>query len=304
MRWAKWLLLGMLLAGFASQSSAQAVGSANKAEAIAKGAGRVAVNGGGELEYRVIGTGEAVLLIHGAVFAAAFDPLLTEAGLSKYKVITYHRRGYAGSTRANAPFTIAQQAADAVALLDRLGVPRAHLVGHSYGGAIALQLATTYPDRVASLSLLEASFMPPTPAAQELFGHLTAATAIYNAGDARGAIARFTAGVAGPNTFEAMPPAMQNQAVADAATFFTVEVPAAQLWVFNNADLAKLPFPMLAVVGANTNPAFRDGHNLVRQTVPSAEELVVTGAGHELQMSQPRFVAEGIAAFLRKHPIR
>ena len=153
---------------------------------------------GGELEYEVRGTGEPVLLIHGALVEDAFAPLLSQPSLAeRYQLVHYHRRGFAGSAHSSAPVGIAQQAADARALLDLLGIKRAHIVGHSYGGVIALQLALDAPDRVHSLSLLEpALLMVPSAATfmeqvQPVFQH-------YEAGDKAGAIDGFGRAVAGP----------------------------------------------------------------------------------------------------------
>src|SRR5262245_13281783 len=96
---------------------------------------RVAVNGG-ELEVEVRGTGEPVLLIHGAHIADAYAPLLAESALTdRYRLIAYHRPGFAGSTRAPMGFSIAAQAADAAALLRHFGIGRAHIAGHSFGGS-------------------------------------------------------------------------------------------------------------------------------------------------------------------------
>ena len=73
-----------------------------------------------------------------------------------------------------------------------LGVDRAHLVGHSWGGAIALELAAQHPTRVASLVLLEPA-LPMTPAGAA-FGHVIAPlTERYEAGDAEGAVHGFLA---------------------------------------------------------------------------------------------------------------
>ena len=84
------------------------------------------------LEYEVSGTGEPAVLIHGALIADSFRPLLTEPVLAhQYKLIMYHRRGYAGSRSSSVPVSIARQAADCRALLRHLGVERAHVVGHS-----------------------------------------------------------------------------------------------------------------------------------------------------------------------------
>ena len=61
---------------------------------------RVNLNGV-DLEYAVQGSGELLLLIHGSILADAFSPPLTEPSIaSNYRVISYHRRGFAGSSRA------------------------------------------------------------------------------------------------------------------------------------------------------------------------------------------------------------
>jgi pimeloyl-ACP methyl ester carboxylesterase len=151
------------------------------APAAAPGAGfpppwkKVRVNGV-ELEYSVTGKGDPVLLIHGSILANAFAPLLSEPAL-KGRLITYHRRGFAGSARATPPVTIADQAKDARRLLAALGVKRAHVVGHSYGGAIALQLALDAPDVVRSLALLEVApiFAADLPSAPPFFEAVSAA---------------------------------------------------------------------------------------------------------------------------------
>ena len=115
---------------------------------------------GRELEYEVRGAGEPVVLVHGAHIADAFAPLLAEPALAeRYQLVLYHRRGFAGSTHPDGPLSITQQAADCRALMQHLSVARAHVVGHSYGGVIALQLALDAPDIVHSLALLEPALL-------------------------------------------------------------------------------------------------------------------------------------------------
>jgi pimeloyl-ACP methyl ester carboxylesterase len=114
---------------------------------------------GAELEFEVTGTGDPVLLIHGAFLAEAYAPLCAEPALTGHCLVRYHRRGYAGSSPVTAPFTLGQQAADCRALLEHLGIERAHVVGHSSGGAIALQLALDAPQVVHSLILLEPALL-------------------------------------------------------------------------------------------------------------------------------------------------
>jgi hypothetical protein len=62
-----------------------------------------------ELEYEIRGSGPPVVLVHAGIFAEWFKPLLDEPALtSRYQVVSYHRIGYAGSSRAIGPVTIAQ----------------------------------------------------------------------------------------------------------------------------------------------------------------------------------------------------
>ena len=90
-----------------------------------------AVVNGVTLEYDVQGDGEPVVLVHGGLLADENAPLMREPALTDgYRVINYHRRGFAGSSRPPGRATIGDQAADLRALLDHLGVERAH-VGHA-----------------------------------------------------------------------------------------------------------------------------------------------------------------------------
>jgi pimeloyl-ACP methyl ester carboxylesterase len=107
---------------------------------------------GVELEYDVRGSGEPVVLVHAGIFADWFKPLVAEPALaSRYQVVSYHRVGYARSSRVAGPVSIAEQAAYLRGLMRHLGNERAHLVGHSSGGNIALQLALDAPQLVHSL---------------------------------------------------------------------------------------------------------------------------------------------------------
>jgi pimeloyl-ACP methyl ester carboxylesterase len=102
-----------------------------------------------EMEYEVKGSGEPVLLISTGPIADSFLPFLSEKGLvERYRLIRYRQRGQAGSTHSPVPVSYAEHAADAAALLGRLGVRRAHVAGHSTGAVIAMQLAADQPRRL------------------------------------------------------------------------------------------------------------------------------------------------------------
>ena len=111
------------------------------------------------LEYEVRGAGEPVLLID-MLIADCFVPLLAEPALAdRYQLIRYHKRGWVGSTHAPPPVSFAEHAADAAALLEQLGVRRAHIAGHSTGASIGAQLALEHPEKVHTLTLLEPTLL-------------------------------------------------------------------------------------------------------------------------------------------------
>src|SRR5262245_39747677 len=146
---------------------------------------RAMVNGI-ELEYETAGDGEPLLMIHGAAVAETFMPLVQEPALRAYRTIRLHRRGYAGSGHPAAVTTLAEQARDAAALLDHLGVARAHVVGHSYGGLVALRLALEHGERVHTLELIEPPLLV-SSFAQEFIAGLRSVAEAYTRGDPRGA---------------------------------------------------------------------------------------------------------------------
>jgi pimeloyl-ACP methyl ester carboxylesterase len=273
---------------------------------------RAPVDGGGaEVEFEVVGpaAGEPVVLIHGAFIAEAYAPLCAEPAVAaRYRLVRYHRRGYAGSSPVPAPFSIARQAADCRALLRGLGIERAHVVGHSSGGAMALQLALDAPEVVHSLVLLEPGLMdvPSGPAFEEAAGP---AFRMYQAGDKEGAtdsLLRVAVGPAYRSFLDALIPGGYAQAVADAATVFAVESPSLGEWRFTQEDARRITQPVLAVHGSESAKdwaGWPEVHARVQEWMPQAEPFVLAGANHALEEMDPRGVAEAMAAFLARHPI-
>lgn len=261
-----------------------------------------------ELEYEVRGAGEPVVLVHGSHVADAFVPLLAEPELTeRYELVTYHRRGFAGSTHPDGPLSIEHQAADCRALMDHLGVPRAHVGGHSYGGVIGLQLALDAPDMVHSLALLEPPLLivPSVPQFMEAMGPIVQ---MYEAGDKAGAVDGFLRIVIGPEyrgTLDRALPGAFDQAVADADTFFRNELPALEQWSFTQADAERITQPVLAVLGADSHtlwPGWVEIQELVQTWLPQAETFVLEGATHGLQIMNPQGMAAGLAGFFARHP--
>lgn len=101
-------------------------------------------------------TGPAVVLLHGYTDSHRSFDLLRPHLPESWRVIAATARGHGQSDKPPAGYEIADMAADVPLLLDALGIERAVIVGHSMGSAEALQIAATYPERVAGLVLIGA----------------------------------------------------------------------------------------------------------------------------------------------------
>lgn len=258
---------------------------------------------GGELEYEIRGDGEPVLLIHGSHIAASFLPVMDEPALADYQLIRYHRRGLAGSSKHDGPFSVEEQAADALAMLQYLGIEQAHIVGHSYGGTIALQMALDAPEVVHSLSLLEPGILPETLEPPE---QLQAAIARYQEGKPTEAVAVFIEMLEGPewrSKLASTVPGGPEQAERDAKTFFEIEFPALGQWDFGADRAEKIHHPVLYIWGSETNPFIKESRDFFHSWFPEAEDHQVPGVTHSLQMEDPQAVAARIADFLDRHPL-
>jgi pimeloyl-ACP methyl ester carboxylesterase len=264
---------------------------------------------GGELEFTVTGAGEPVLLIHGAFIAEAYAPLCAEQALnSRYRLVRFHRRGYAGSSPVRAPFSLAEQAADCRALLRHLGIERAHVVGHSSGGAIAVQLALDAPEVVHSLVLLEPGLLD-VPSGALLAQVFEPILDQYGAGDKEGAADNFLRFAIGPDYrgwLDRLIPGAHQQLVADADTFFGVELPSVLEWRFTREDARRITSPVFGVLGAESAsiwPGWNEVQERLCEWLPQTESFVLAGANHALQERDPRGIAGAMAPFLARHPM-
>jgi pimeloyl-ACP methyl ester carboxylesterase len=104
--------------------------------------------------YRVDGAGPPLVMIQGVgAQGSVLNPQIER--LSKhYTCLSFDNRGIGASQPAAREITAPQMAADVLALMDHLGWNSAHLIGHSFGGQVSIQLALDAPARVRSLSLL------------------------------------------------------------------------------------------------------------------------------------------------------
>jgi pimeloyl-ACP methyl ester carboxylesterase len=267
---------------------------------------RVPVNGA-ELEVAVQGVGETIVFIHGAGFADSYLCLADDPAIrDHYRTIRYRRRGFGGSSPVDrSPMPVSAHTNDCRALLTRLSVEKAHVVGHSYGAAVALQLAVDAPEAVATLALFDPSFLA-VPSATQFFEAAGPIIERYNSGDRVGAVHAFFALVGGPewrSHVEHTVPGGVEQAANDAATLFESDLPSLGEWNFAADEAAKIHQPVLHVLGSDSMPLFGEGRDLLHSWLPNTEDAVLAGATHLLQMDRPADAAATLADFLKRHPV-
>lgn len=104
------------------------------------------------LYYESHGHGEAIVFIPGTGFAGnVWIESQVEELAPSHQVIVHDPRGCGRSTHAKGVYTIDLMGNDVVALLEHLGVPQAHVIGHSMGGRIGLSIALNFPGKIKSL---------------------------------------------------------------------------------------------------------------------------------------------------------
>jgi pimeloyl-ACP methyl ester carboxylesterase len=264
---------------------------------------RVAIDGG-HLETVVLGSGDPVALVPTALTADELLPL-AERLQSRFRVVHYHRRGYAGSSPATPPGSIARDAGDCARLLAALGVQRVHVLGVSYSAAVALQMAVDHPDLIRTLTLVE-----PPPVHGPGDAPFRAANAdLLGDRQARGAEAavdRFLTRLMGPDwrgRLDGVIPGSSAQVARDGRTFLDVDIPALLGWPFDASTASQVRCPVLHVAGSDHGSLFDGVGELIRAWLPQADQVVIAGAGHDVALTHPDALLRVLVPFFTRHRI-
>ncbi len=124
--------------------------------------------GPADIGVSISGNGPTALLVAGLGGKGSFWSQQVSALSRHFRVVTHDHRGTGVSTRSRMVYSAEQMAEDLVALMDALGIDRAHLVGHSTGGAIGQFMALKHPERLNRL-VISASWAGPNELFLETF---------------------------------------------------------------------------------------------------------------------------------------
>ena len=259
------------------------------------------------LYYESHGGGEPLLMIMGLGGSAlGWDPALVADLARSFRTIVYDNRGTGRSDKPDEEYSIDGLAADAAALLDALGLERAHVFGVSMGGMIAQEFALHYPARVQTLTLgcTTAGGRNAVPAPPEAMAILTAPR--NGASDAdlirRAWPINYTPAYVHGHRAELE--AAIVRVLAHPTPAFAYKRQLAATFKFNTYDrLPGIAAPTLVVTGADDALMPARNSEIIAGRIPGAQLKLIPNANH-LFFNQEReaFVA-ALVPFLQAHPM-
>ncbi|GAA3573539.1 alpha/beta hydrolase [Amycolatopsis ultiminotia] len=254
---------------------------------------RVAEVAGNRIPYHETGTGEPLLIHHGAESHkgqyAIFAPLLPPG----IRAVSYDQRDVGDAESVDADYTISDLADDCVGLMDALHIEKAHVMGISFGGAIALHVGLRHPGRVQSLIV---------GAAPDSFARPNAYVAKMMAAppEQRGALMRAAS---------LSPEAQQDEwllaRLADLGRGTVTALGSRRRAAMESHDvrdrLAEITAPTLLLYGELDPIAPPEAGADLHAQLPSSELVVLAGARHGLSFEFRERTAELVTDWIARH---
>jgi pimeloyl-ACP methyl ester carboxylesterase len=262
------------------------------------------VLGSGELGYDVDGEGPAVVLVHeGIADRRMWEPQVEPFVAAGYRVVRYDLRGFGESELPDGPFSNLD---DLHGLLEHLGIERAKLVGVSYGGRIALELAIAYPERVEALVLVGAGLRD-AEWSDEIKRFGEEEESLLEAGNVEGAVeVNLRMWVDGPSRGpDEVDHGVRERVREMQRLAFEVQLakpeagPEAPFDPPASTRLDEVRAPTLVVVGELDQPDMLRIADRLANGIPGARKAVIPGTAHVPSMEKPDEFNELVLGFLR-----
>jgi pimeloyl-ACP methyl ester carboxylesterase len=265
--------------------------------------GSVAVNGQ-KLNYLEAGSGPTLILIHGSVgdyreWSKQITPFSEH-----YHVIAYSRRYHWPNSApgSDADASLDQQVNDLFELIKAIGVGPVHIVGHSIGGAIALNFTIRHPELVRSLVLAEpavSGVLSKTPGNDTLLKESQAIRAkmkeVFSMGNDELIVKTYADHVA-PGDFERANPEERKMFFENVSAFqldFNSQRPP-----FSCEDAQKITVPVFVLAGSQSPMGLQRIAEITAQCITGAKFVTISQATHWLQHDQPQRFNDEVLAFL------
>ena len=253
--------------------------------------------------------GRTIVLLHSSASSGRQWECLVETLKTGFRVhpVDLHGHGRQPAWRGDSPFTLTDEAALVEPLLAEAG--SAHIVGHSYGAAVALKLATLYPKRVRSLVAYEPVMFrwlideaPRDRPVQEIVAVASSIRDRLANGDEHSAARRFIDFWSGTGVWESLPDG-KRESIATRMRSVLRHFDALFREPLQRAHLASLGMPMLFLTGAQTVDVTRRIGRLLRDAHPHAHHEMLHGMGHMGPITHAAEVNRRIVEFLHAHAL-
>jgi pimeloyl-ACP methyl ester carboxylesterase len=257
--------------------------------------------------FREAGTGPGVVCLHSNASSSAQWRSLMDLLAPRFHVLAADSYGAGKSPPwpSGRTVTLLDEAALLEPVFDRAG-RQFSLVGHSYGGAVALVSALTRPERVRAMALYEPTLFalveqhsPPPNDVDGIRNTVTASVAALGSGDAAGAARFFIDFWMGEGSFDRMPE-RNRAAIAEA-------VRNVQGWkqaLFDEPTPARafraLEMPVLLLTGSRSPLSSRAVARRLAALLPRVEQVELDGLGHMAPVTHPDVVNARIAHFIER----
>lgn len=268
------------------------------AEKLTSASGFAAVNGT-NLYYEIEGTGFPLVLINGFTLDTRMWDDQVDPFSQQYQVIRYDLRGHGKSALPTAESYAHHE--DLNALLAFLGIARAHILGLSLGGAIAVDFALAYPEATQSLILVDVSGLDGYEWPDELNSWFAPIYSAANDGDMELAKEHWlNTGWFTPAGDKPEVAARLKQIVSDYSGWhFSNDNPVRGLVPTANERLEEIGTPTLVIIGERDVPFYNHPlANSLAQRIPNAQKIIMPDVGHMSNMENPEGFNQIVLNFL------
>lgn len=254
------------------------------------------------LRYEVHGKGQPLILITGFASTQNMWYAQVRAFSKLYRVVTFDNRGFGKSDKPPGPYTTKMLAGDTIALMDHLGIKKAHIMGGSMGGMAAQEMAIEHPERLDKL-VLSSTSAGGRPLRDVFFGMIEAATPGWNRSRpdlASANLQKFMVAMASRSFNGMLYQVLIMPLVKLQAVLGRVKVPVGQLeaMLSHNAveRLDKIQAPTIVLTGSQDRLMPLHSAEELASRIKGAKLVVIDGGAHAL--GGQRFNKE-VLTFLR-----
>jgi pimeloyl-ACP methyl ester carboxylesterase len=298
-------LLGLSFAGLLCSCTQLTVQEIKPSWPLPSGLKWEAINGY-PMAYRDAGSGTAIVLVHGSTndyraWNAQFDVFSQTHRVIAVSLRHYYPERWDG---VGTDFSIEQHAQDVAALIKKLNLGKVHLVGHSRGGGVVIEVAKSHPEVIRTLVLPDGSIYLPVPESAEAkaaaeFNRKVIGTLQENlkTGDPTKAAEVFIDMATGPGAWPKLPEPVREMILVNIYTALGDKGRP----LTSCADVKKFDFPVLLITSDKSPKSFEFFYNEMRKCRDLPATVVIPNAGHSMQRINPEAFNKTTLAFVAQH---